>query len=49
MDLVLETVVAQGTHVVADFEDAEELQGVAVGIKVGVDRISPPVGQSLER
>ena len=49
IDLMLETVVVCCAHTVADFEDAEELQGVAVGIKIGVDRISPPVCQSLER
>ena len=49
IDLMLETVVSRCAQSIADFEDGEELQGVAVGIEVGVNRISPPVCQSLER
>lgn len=46
---MLEIVGAHGDATFADLEYAEELQGVGVGIEVGVDWIPPPVSQSLRR
>ena len=49
IDLMLEIGGDGAGEAVADLENAEKLQGVAVGIKVSVDRIPSPVSQSLRR
>ena len=49
IDLMLEIVGAPGDTTVADLIDSEELQRVAIGIKVRVDWIPPPISQSLKR